>query len=48
VDQELVEYLDRRFNQFRDEVLQDLRTELRHGLRARPRPAGTSTASPSN
>ena len=33
MDQELVEYLDRRFNQFRDEVLQDLRTELRHGLR---------------
>jgi len=33
VDQELVEYLDRRFNQFRDELLSDLRAGLRTEIR---------------
>ena len=33
MDQELIEYLDHRFNQFRNELLGDLREELRSDVR---------------
>jgi len=34
VDQELVEYLDRRFNEFRNALRNELRTDLRNDLRS--------------